>query len=59
MMNSATRNRKSILTFIDLCIVILFEYLSDKIQRYTVGTGLSVLCTAHSNRFQLFHDSGR
>ena len=22
-------------------------------------TGLSVLCTAHSNQFQLFHDSGR
>ena len=23
------------------------------------GTGLSVLCTAHSNQFQLFHDNGR
>ena len=26
--------------------------------RGRVGTGLSVLCTPHSNQFQLFHNSG-
>ena len=35
--------------------------LSAAIVRVGTGlrTGLSVLCTAHSNQFQLFHDSGR
>ena len=91
------------LTFMGLCIVNIFQNISNKMQMYTVyfiwkllyrfwvvpppiirsandsttasgvchtvtatcryhggvGTGLSVLCTAHSNQFQLLHDSGR
>jgi len=64
------------------CIVSIFQYISNKMQRYTVylylETALHVSgCTsthhqdriqlylqrtpptANSNRFQLFHDSGR
>jgi hypothetical protein len=85
------------LTFMDPCIISIFQYISNKMQRYTVylyletalhvsgGTStchqeriqlylqhlvfvrvrVRVCCgwrtppTAHSNRFQLFHDSGR
>jgi len=74
------------LTFMGPCIVSIFQYISNKMQRYTVylyletaqhvsgGTSthhqeriqlyLQHLVfvtppTAHSNQFQLFHDSGR
>jgi hypothetical protein len=88
------------LTFMGPCIVGIFQYISNKIQSYTVylyletalhvsgGTSthnqehiqlylqhlvfltplllsaaiveeLKLVCCAHSNQFQLFHDSGR
>ena len=81
------------LTFMGPCIVSIFQYISNKMQRYTVylyletalhvsgGTSthhqeriqlyqqhlvfVTPCCgwrtppTAHSNRFQLLHDSGR
>jgi hypothetical protein len=61
-------------TFMGPCIVSIFRYISNKMQRYTVylymETALHVSGgisthhrertppTAHPNRFQLFHDSG-
>jgi len=45
------------LTFMSPCIVSIFQYISNKKQRYTVYLYLET--TAHSNRIQLFHDSAR
>jgi hypothetical protein len=70
------------LTFMGPCIVSIFQYLSNKMQRYTLYLYLETALhvsgststhrqeriqlylwptppTTHSNRFQLFHDSGR
>jgi hypothetical protein len=77
------------LTFMGPCIVSVFQYISNKMQRYTLYLYLETALhvsggtlthhqeriqlylqylvfaiwhmppTAHSNRFQLFHDSGR
>jgi len=63
------------LTFMVPCIVSIFQYISNKMQCYTVYLYLETDVhvsggtsthhqertppTAHSNRFQLFHESGR
>jgi hypothetical protein len=72
------------LTFMGTCNVSILQYISNKMQRYTVYLYLETAVhvsggtsthhqervqlylqhqrtpsTAHSNRFQLFHDSGR
>jgi hypothetical protein len=61
------------LTFMGPCIISIFQYISNKMQRYAVNLHLETAVrvssgtsthhqeppTAHSNRFQLFHDSGR
>jgi hypothetical protein len=64
------------LTFMGTYIVSIFQYISKKMQRYTVYLYLKLFYmfrvvlppiirsaytppTAHSNLFQLFHDSGR
>jgi hypothetical protein len=47
------------LTFMSTCILSIFQYICNQMQRYTVRCEWRTPPTAHSNRFQPFHDSGR